>query len=214
MRETEEPQEHDDDRRRDRHEERQPARMLGAEPVQRADERDGYRRERLRVRHSEVLKRRKRTERRGDDVIRDEQECPDDRNDLRAVPHARVHAAAVGVMVADDDVVDRHQRGQHAHRRDQPERAVRAERERQADDVRLARAPIAVKNGRRALGIEVARPLVSIPASIGAPSVPRDEKTFQSTGEGGPMTGRGGFQGNGKRRTLRRRRAFCKSLSK
>src|SRR5437868_85324 len=75
------------------------------------------------------------------------------------MPHAGVDAAAVGIKTADHHVVETDQRGQHAHRRDKPKRSVASDRKRETDDVGFARAPVAVQNRRRALPIDIARPL-------------------------------------------------------
>src|SRR5947207_12885294 len=73
--------------------------------------------------------------------------------------HARVNAAAIRIKPADDHVVDPDERSQNAHRGDQPERRVAADRERQADDVRFAGAPVPVQNRGRARDVDVARSL-------------------------------------------------------
>src|SRR5436190_2182013 len=71
--------------------------------------------------------------------------------------HARINAAAVRIKTANDHVIDADQRGQHAHRRDQPKRRVTRDRKCETDDIGLARAPVAVQNGRRAFPIDIAR---------------------------------------------------------
>src|SRR5690349_9843813 len=71
--------------------------------------------------------------------------------------HARVHAAAIRIMFADDDVVDADQRREDAHRGDEPKRTVARDSKGEADDVRFAGAPIAIKNRRRAWRVHVAR---------------------------------------------------------
>ena len=73
--------------------------------------------------------------------------------------HARVDAAAVGIETANDHIIDADQRGQNAHRCDQPKRSVTGDRESETDDVGFARAPIAVQDRRRALPIDIARSL-------------------------------------------------------
>src|SRR5438045_3831214 len=73
--------------------------------------------------------------------------------------HARINAAAIRIKPADDDVVDPDERGENTHRCDQPERRVATHRERQADDVRFAGAPVPVQNRGRARDIDVARSL-------------------------------------------------------
>ena len=103
------------------------------------------------------MKRGKGADRRRDQVIRDEQKRTDDGDDLRTMTDAGINTTAIRIEPADDDVVDPDERGQDAHRRDQPERRVTANGERQADDVRFARPPVAVKNGRRARRVHIAR---------------------------------------------------------
>src|SRR6266481_4115661 len=75
------------------------------------------------------------------------------------MPHAGVNAAAVRIKAADDHVVEADECSEHAHRRDQPERSVTADRERKPNDVGLARPPIAIKDRRRALPVHIARSL-------------------------------------------------------
>jgi hypothetical protein len=48
-------------------------------------------------------------------IIGNEQECADDGDDLAAMAHTGVHAAAVRIKPADNYVVDPNERGQHAH---------------------------------------------------------------------------------------------------
>ena len=147
----------DDDERRHGHGDGEAAGVFRPEEIERADARDGKRGEDRRVRHAQVDERRERAQRGGDDVICNEQERPDDGDDLRAVAHAGVDAAAVRVVLADEDVVERDQAGDHAHGRDQPEGTVARHRKGEADDVRLGSTPVAVENGRGAFRVNVAR---------------------------------------------------------
>src|SRR5207247_1838501 len=73
--------------------------------------------------------------------------------------HTRVDTAPVRIKPADDHVVEADQRRKHAHRRDQPERCVAGDRERETDHIGFAGTPVAVKNRRRALPIDIARTL-------------------------------------------------------
>src|SRR6266404_4261323 len=75
------------------------------------------------------------------------------------MPDTGINAAAVGIQAADDHIVEAHECSEHAHRRDQPERSVTGDGERKPNDVGLARAPIAIKNCRRALPVHIARSL-------------------------------------------------------
>src|SRR5438445_12293293 len=111
------------------------------------------------MRHAEILKGGERADGRSDQVIGDEQKRADDGYDFAAMPHAGVNAAAVGIKTADDHVVEADEGSEHAHRCDQPKRAVACDSERKPNDVGLARPPIAVKNCRRALPIDIARSL-------------------------------------------------------
>ena len=116
MRKTEETQSNDDDRSRNGDEKRETAGVFRSEQIQQADEEDGCRREFFRMRHAEILKGRERADRRGDQVIGDEQKRADDGNDFGAMADAGVNAAAIRIKPADDDVVDPDERGEHAHR--------------------------------------------------------------------------------------------------
>jgi hypothetical protein len=58
------------------------------------------------MRHTEILKGGKRTDCRRHQIIGDKQKRTDDRDDLAAMAHARVNAAAVGVEAADNHVID------------------------------------------------------------------------------------------------------------
>src|SRR5437762_60700 len=75
------------------------------------------------------------------------------------MPHARINAAAVGIKPTNDHVIDPDQRGQDAHRCDQPKRCVTSDGKREPDDVGFASAPVAVKNRGRALPIDITRSL-------------------------------------------------------
>ena len=75
------------------------------------------------------------------------------------MPHTGVNAAAIGIQAADHDIVQTDQRGQDAHRGDEPERRVTRDGKRKADYVRFTRAPIAVQNRGGPFPIDIARPL-------------------------------------------------------
>ena len=158
VRHAEKREDDDDDKRRHGYGDGQAAGVFRPEEVERADSRDGQGCKNLRVRHAQIDERRECAERGGDDVIRDEQKRPDDGNDLRAVPHAGVHAAAVRVVLADEHVVERDQPRDHAHGQRSARRSYSpATAKGQADDIRFGGAPVAVENGRGAFGIHVAR---------------------------------------------------------
>ena len=177
MRETEKSERDDDDHRWNGDEKGEAAGVLRPEQIQQADDEDGRRREFFRMRHAEILKRGKRADRRRDQVIGDEQKRADDGDDFGAMTHAGVNAAAIRIKPADDDVVDPDERGQNAHRGDQPERRVAADGKSQADDVGFARAPVAVQNRGRARHIYIARSL-----NVGWDQILRSgQKRFRAT---------------------------------
>ena len=106
---------------------------------------------------SEILESGEGADRGGDEVIGNQQKCPDDRDDFGAMTNACINATAIRVKPADDHVVDPDERRQDAHRGDQPKRGVTADGERQPNDVRFARSPVAVENRRRPRNVDVAR---------------------------------------------------------
>src|SRR2546430_9412418 len=69
------------------------------------------------MRNAEILKGGQSADRRRNQVIGDEQKRTDDRDDLAAMTHARVNAAAVGVKTADDHVINADECGQYTHQR-------------------------------------------------------------------------------------------------
>ena len=68
----------------------------------------------------------------------------------------RVNSAAIWKMPADDRIIDSHQTSERADRQDDWQRRKPGGDKRQPDDIRLARAPIAVEERRRPLPIHVA----------------------------------------------------------
>ena len=132
--------------------------MFRSEEIQPADAEEWRRRQTISgCGTPEILKGGEPADRRRDDVIGDQQEGADDGDHLRAMPHARIDAAAVRVMLADRHVVHADQRGEHAHGGDEPEGGVARDGEGEAHHVGFARAPVSVENGGGAPGIEVAR---------------------------------------------------------
>src|SRR5436305_6779442 len=111
------------------------------------------------MRHAEVLKSGKRANCRRHQIISNKKKGADDGDDFGAMAHARINAAAVRIKTADDHVVEADQRGEHAHQGDEPERCVARDGKGEANDIGLARAPVAVKNRGRARNIDVARTL-------------------------------------------------------
>ena len=145
--------------RRHRNEKGQTACVFWPEEIQRADDHNRKPRPVFRMIHAQVRKGGERADSGGDDVIRDQKKRADDGDDFRTMTHAGVHAAAVGVVLADGHVIHPDQRREQAHRRNQPERTVSRDGKRQTDDVSLAGAPVAVQDRRRARSIHIARPL-------------------------------------------------------
>src|SRR6266568_6244913 len=133
--------------------------MSRSENIEQSNDEDCGGRKFFGVWHAEILKCRQSANRRRYQIIGDKEECTDDGNDLAAMTHAGVDTTAVRVQAADHHVIQADQRGQHAHRGDQPERSVTSNGEGQTDYVGLARAPVAVQNRRRALPIDIARSL-------------------------------------------------------
>src|SRR6266851_970318 len=111
------------------------------------------------MRHTKIRECGKGADGRGYQIIGDEQKRSDDRDDFAPMADARVNATAVGIQTADDHVVEADERGQHAHQADEPKRSVTSDGKREPDDVGLARAPVPIKNRRRALPIDITRSL-------------------------------------------------------
>src|SRR5438128_6814984 len=109
------------------------------------------------MRNAEVLKPGKRADGRCYQIIGNDEERADDRDDFAAMSHTRVDTAPVRIKPADDHVVEADQRRKHAHRRDQPERCVAGDRERETDHIGFAGTPVAVQNRSRARHIYIAR---------------------------------------------------------
>ena len=116
MRQTKEPENNDDDGRWDRNQKSEPAGLLRSEQIERADEQDRHGGEFFGMRHAEICKSGKRADGRRYQIVSDEKERADDGDDLAAVPHARIHAAAVRIKAADDHVIEADERGENAHR--------------------------------------------------------------------------------------------------
>ncbi len=102
------------------------------------------------MRHAEILKGGQSADRRGHQIIGDEQKRADNRDDFGAMANTRINTAAVRIKAADDHVVDADERGEDTHRGDEPEGSVAGDSKGKADDVGFARAPVAIKNGGRA----------------------------------------------------------------
>ena len=145
MREAEKSEHDDNDRGWNGNQKREAAGVFRAEQIEQSDEEDRGGGEFFRMRHAEILKGGERADGRRYQVIGDEQKGADDRDDFAAMTHAGINAAAVRIKTADDHVVDADERGEHTHRRDQPERGVTGDRESETDDVGFASAPVAVK---------------------------------------------------------------------
>src|SRR5438132_5102764 len=109
------------------------------------------------MRHAEILKGRKRADRRRNQIISNEQKRTDNRDNFATMSHACINAAAVGIKTADDHVVEADECSEDAHCRDQPERRIAGHGKSQANHIGLTRPPIAIKNCRRALPVHIAR---------------------------------------------------------
>jgi len=144
-------------RGRERNEKRETAGLFWSEQVEQSDNKNRSSSKFFWMRHAEILKRRKRADRSGHQVIGDEQERADNRDHLAAMPNTRVNATSVWIKTADNHVVDPDERSEYAHRRDQPERCIAGDSERQPYDVGLAGSPVPIKNRCRARDIYIAR---------------------------------------------------------
>src|SRR2546426_11174561 len=159
VRQTEKPQNNDDNGSWHRNQKSETAGVFGSEQIEQSNNEDGRGSEFFRMRNAEVLKPRKRADGRRYQIISDKKKGADDGDDFGAMAHARVNAAAVRIKAADDHVVEANERGEHAHQGDEPERCVASDSKGEAYDIGFARAPIAVKNRSRARNIDVARTL-------------------------------------------------------
>ena len=112
---------------------------------------------RVLARDAKIADRRPSAQGRGDNKIRDEQERTGRCQKAALLPRRGIDAAAIRKMGADDDVVEADDRGEQADREDDRHGRKAGGDKGEADDVRLARAPIAVKQRGGALPIDVAR---------------------------------------------------------
>jgi len=85
------------------------------------------------------------THRRRDDKVGQQQKGPQHRQDAALLPRRRINPAAIGVMLADDDVVIADQACQRANRNNDGKRGETSGDECQADDIGFARSPVAVQ---------------------------------------------------------------------
>ena len=81
------------------------------------DGHDGARRPEFGMVQAEVLKGGQSADGRSDNIIRDKQERADDGKNDRAMTHAGINAATIGVMAANDHVVERRARRNCSRRR-------------------------------------------------------------------------------------------------
>src|SRR3984893_18717489 len=132
---------------------------LWTEKVQRTDRENSNARKDFRMRHSNVLEPGQGTDRRGHDVVRNQEESSDDSDDFRTMINAGVHAAPVRIVPADGHVIDAYQGQKRRHCREEPERAVAGDRKRQANPITFTGAPVAVQDSLRARRIDITRPL-------------------------------------------------------
>ena len=159
MRHAECPEQYDSHDRRHRNQECQAASMSWPKIIQRTDHQNRQGGELLRMRHAQILKCRQTADCRRDQIIGHQEKRPHNRDHLRAMTHTRINTPAVRVMPADDDIINAHQRGEHAHRRDEPEGAVARDSKSQSDNVGFTRSPISIKDGRRSWRIHIPGPI-------------------------------------------------------
>src|SRR6266566_6161113 len=150
VRQTEKPENNDNDGGWHRNQKSEAAGVFRAEEVEESNDEDGSSGEFFRMRHAEVSKGGKSADRGRYQIIGNKKKCPDDGDNFGAMAHARVNAAAIRIEAADDHVVETNERGEHAHQGDEPERCVAGNGKSETDDVGFARAPVAVKNRGRA----------------------------------------------------------------
>ncbi len=104
----------------------------------------------------EIAQGRPATQRRRHRQVRNEQQGPDDREEPPLFPRRRIDPAAVGKVAADHRIVDADQPREQADGEDDRKGREPREGEGEADDVSLARTPIAVEQRGGALPVYVA----------------------------------------------------------
>ena len=144
---------------RDRQPERNAAAVFRSEEVDDPDDENESHGGDLGVlaRNAEIADRRPAAQRRRDHEIRDEQECAGGGEKAALLARRGIDTAAIRKMRADDDVVVGDDGGQDADRENDGERREAGGDEGEADNVGLARAPVAVEQGGGALPVDVAR---------------------------------------------------------
>ena len=122
--------------------------VLGPKKVNRPDDKDGGDRPllgRRRFLKAEVVKSVQATQGGGDDEIRQQEQPANGGQPPRMQAGGRIDAAAVGEVLADPNVVNANQAGQRADGQQVRQRRETHRRDRQADDIGFAGAPIAVE---------------------------------------------------------------------
>src|SRR3954470_21522011 len=149
MREAKQTKDKDNNRGRDGDEEGKTAGVFWSEQVQQTNDENGGSGEFFRMRHTEILKGGERADCRGNEIVRNEQKRAYDRDNFGTMPDAGIDSATVRIEPANDYVINPDERGQNAHCGYKPERSITADGKGEADDIRFARAPIAVENRGR-----------------------------------------------------------------
>src|SRR6266487_6207890 len=124
VRQTEKPENNDDDGSWHRNQKSEAAGVFRSEQVEHPDNEDGRGSEFFRMRHAEISEGGKSADGGRYQIIGDEKKGADDGDHFGAMTHARVNAAAVRIKPANDHVVDADQRGQHTHRGDKAEGGI------------------------------------------------------------------------------------------
>src|SRR5882724_1866075 len=96
---------------------------------------------------------------RGDDKIRNQQKRPDRCEKATLLPRGRIDAAAVRKMCADNYIVEPNDGREDANREDYRTRREPSGHKGEPQHVRLTGAPIAIKERRGSLPINIARPM-------------------------------------------------------
>ena len=97
VRQTEKPENDNDNRGRNRDEKREAASLFRTEKVEQSDDENCRGRELFRMRNAKILECRKCADRGRYQIIGDEEKRADDRNHFAAMANARIDAAAIGI---------------------------------------------------------------------------------------------------------------------
>ena len=97
-----------------------PASMLWPKIVQSSDDHDGCTGKPFGMRHPQVEESRECAHRRSDDIVGNQEEGADNREDLGAVTDTRIDSTTIRIEAADGHVVESDERREDAHGPDEP----------------------------------------------------------------------------------------------